>query len=292
QLLTSSVVMVKPSRSGADIETVTAADLCKKYGIENPMQFKDILALWGDSSDNIPGVPGIGEKTAAKLIAKYGSIEEIYKHIDELSKGQREKLLENREQLDLARILVEIKTDVPVDIDFDKLARAQPNAEELKKLFEELEFRSLSRDIFGDAKTQSKPKPIQTSLFGDDVFAKPITEHSLNTIDDVKHDYRLVDSDKEIDELVRMLSATDEFCFDTETTGLEHHTSKLVGISFSIEPHTAWFVPIPADDHKANEIVNRFKPVFEDENIAKVGQNIKFDLLMLKYYGIELRGKL
>lgn len=292
QLLTSNVVMVKPSRSGADIETVTADDICKKYGIENPMQFKDILALWGDSSDNIPGVPGIGEKTATKLIAKYGSIEEIYKNIDELSKGQREKMLENREQLDLARILVEIKTDVPVDIDFDKLARAQPDAEELKKLFEELEFRSLSRDIFGETKTQSKPKPIQTSLFGDNNFEKPITEHSLNTIDDVKHDYRLVDSDKEIDELVRMLSAADEFSFDTETTGLEHHTSKLVGISFSIEPHRAWYVPIPADDDKANEIVNRLKPVFEDESIAKVGQNIKFDLLILKYYGIELRGKL
>ncbi|MDY0199431.1 MAG: 5'-3' exonuclease H3TH domain-containing protein, partial [Tenuifilaceae bacterium] len=144
QLLTSKVVMVKPSRSGADIETVTANDLCKKYGIENPMQFKDILALWGDSSDNIPGVPGIGEKTAAKLIAQYGSIEEIYKNIEQLSKGQQEKLIENREQLDLARILVEIKLDVPIDIDFDALARAQPNAEELKKLLEELEFRSLS----------------------------------------------------------------------------------------------------------------------------------------------------
>lgn len=292
QLLTSKVVMVKPSRSGADIETVTAADICKKYGIENPMQFKDILALWGDASDNIPGVPGIGEKTAAKLISQYGSIEEIYKNIDQLSKGQQEKLLENREQLDLARVLVEIKLDVPFDIDFDKLARAQPNAVELKKLLEELEFRSLSRDIFGEVQPQSKPKPIQTSLFGDDDFAKPLVEHSLKTINDVKYNYQLVDSDRDIDELVQRLSNTKEFCFDTETTGLEHHTSKLVGISFSIEPLTAWYVPIPADDDRANKIVNRFKPVFEDENIAKVGQNIKFDLLMLKYYGIELRGKL
>ena len=292
QLLTSKVIMVKPSRSGADIETVTAADICKKYGIENPMQFKDILALWGDASDNIPGVPGIGEKTAAKLISQYGSIEEIYKNIDQLSKGQQEKLLENREQLDLARVLVEIKLDVPVDIDFDKLARAQPNAEELKKLLEELEFRSLSRDIFGEAQPQSKPKPIQTSLFGDDDFPQALNVPSLKTIDDVKHDYRLVDTDKEIEELVRMLSATNEFCFDTETTGLEHHTSKLVGISFSVEPHTAWYVPIPADDAKANAILSRFKPVFENESIAKIGQNIKFDLLMLKYYGIELRGKL
>ncbi|MDY0202423.1 MAG: DNA polymerase I, partial [Tenuifilaceae bacterium] len=190
------------------------------------------------------------------------------------------------------RILVEIKLDVPIDIDFDALARAQPNAEELKKLLEELEFRSLSRDIFGDNTPQSKPKPIQTSLFGDDELAKPITEPSLNTIDDVKHDYRLIEDDKAIDKFVQLLSAAKEFCFDTETTGLEHHTSKLVGISFSIEPHTAWYVPIPADDDKANEVVNRFKSVFEDENIAKIGQNVKFDLLMLKYYGIELRGKL
>ena len=292
QLLTSKVVMVKPSRSGADIETVTANDICKKYGIENPMQFKDILALWGDSSDNIPGVPGIGEKTAAKLITQYGSIEGIYENIDQLSKKQCEKLLENREQLDLARTLVEIKLDVPIEIDFDGLKRAQPNTEELKRLLEELEFRSLSRDIFGETKPQSKPKPMQTSLFGNEEFTKSISEPSLNTIDNVKHDYRLVESDKDIDELVQLISAANEFCFDTETTGLEHHTSKLVGISFSIEPHTAWYVPIPADDNKANEIVNRFKPVFEDENIAKIGQNIKFDLLMLKSYGIELQGKL
>ena len=292
QLLTDRVVMVKPSRSGADIETVTAEVFCKGYGINNPMQFKDILALWGDSSDNIPGVPGIGEKTAAKLIAQYGSIEGVYNNIDKLPKGQQEKLIENKQQLELARILVEIKTDVPVDIDLDALQRALPNAEALKKLFDELEFRSLSREVFGEVKPQEKPKPIQTSLFGDEDFALPTTQSAFITINDVQHEYLLLEKDDEIDTLINRLSSVSEFCFDTETTGLEHHTSKLVGLSFSIEPQKAWYVPFPSDDTKARELINRFKPIFENENISKVGQNIKFDLLMLKYYGVELKGKL
>lgn len=292
QLLSDKVIMVKPSRSGADIEMVTAEDFCKGYGIAQPSQFKDILALWGDTSDNIPGVPGIGEKTAAKLIAQYGSIEGIFDNIDKLPKGQQDKLLENREQLELARILVEIKTDVPVDIDLDALQRSQPNADELKKLFDDLEFRSLSRDIFGEVKPQEKPKPIQTSLFGDEDFALPVTQSLLKTINDVQYEYLLVDNDKEIGELIKKLSGVNEFSFDTETTGLEHHTSKLVGISFSIETQKAWYVPFPIDDAKAKELLNRFKPIFENENINKVGQNIKFDLLMLKNYGVDLKGNL
>jgi DNA polymerase-1 len=292
QLLTEKVIMVKPSRSGADIETVTADDFCKGYGITNPMQFKDILALWGDTSDNIPGVPGIGEKTAAKLISQYGSIEEIYRNIDKLSPAQREKLLENRAQLDLARILVEIKTDVPVEIDFDALKRADPKTEELKKLFEDLEFRTLTREVFGEFKQPEKPKLIQTSLFGEMDFAAPAPQQYLKTINDVNYDYKLVDSIDDIEKLVAQLSSVKEFCFDTETTGLEHHTSKLVGLSFSFEPLKAWYVPIPNDDTKARAILELFRPLFENDQIAKIGQNIKFDLLMLKYYGIELKGTL
>lgn len=292
QLLTEKVVMVKPSRSGADIETVTADQFCKGYGIKSPMQFKDILALWGDSSDNIPGVPGIGEKTAAKLISEYGSIEEIYNNIDKLSKGQRDKLLEFKTQLEMARVLVEIKTDVPIDIDFEKLARTQPNAMELKRMLDELEFRSLSRDIFGESNVQEKPKPVQTSLFGDEDFAQPKSISPFITIKDVNPSYHLVEDESQISELVTQLSKVDEFCFDTETTGLEHHTSKLVGLAFSFKKHEAWYVPIPHEEGKAHGMVNRFKAIFENEAIAKVGQNIKFDLLMLKYYGIELRGKL
>lgn len=292
QLLTDKVVMIKPTRSGADIETVTAADFCKKYGIDNPMQFKDILALWGDTSDNIPGVPGIGEKTAAKLISQFGSIEDIYKNIDQLSKAQQEKLIENKDQLDMARVLVEIKTDVPVDIDFEILKRCEPNSDELKKLFDELEFRTLSREVFGEVIQPEKPKTFQTSLFGDDDFASAPTSPSLKTINDVKHEYLLVESDEDIDKLIKNLSSVSEFCFDTETTGLEHHTSKLVGLSFSVEALKAWYVPFPTDDTKAKNLLNRFKPLFENDAIAKVGQNIKFDLLMLKYYGVELKGQL
>lgn len=295
QLLTPNVVMVKPSRSGADMERVTADDLCEKYGIENPGQFKDILALWGDSSDNIPGVPGIGEKTAAKLIREYGSIEGIYENIDKLSKGQREKLLENREQLDLARVLVEIKTDVPVEINLKELELTQPNADELKRLFDELEFRSLGTELFGvSEQPQKTSEAVQTSLFGQEEFSGMETQADspYKTLDDVNYTYTLVEADAETDALIEKLLNVDEFAFDTETTGLEHHTSKLVGISFSIKTHEAWYVPIPADDKQAVEIVAKFKPLFEHSGIAKVGQNIKFDMLMLMNYGIELKGQL
>lgn len=291
QLLTDNVIMVKPSRSGADIETVTAEAFCKKYGIKEPTQFKDILALWGDTSDNIPGVPGIGEKTAAKLISQYGSIEAIYENIDELSKGQKQKLLDNKEQLEIARKLVEIKTDVPVQIDLDALKRQQPNPEELKKLFDELEFRTLARDVFGGTQ-QEKPKTVQTTLFGDEDFAELPTNPVFKTIKDIEPDYLLVDKDEDIDKLIKELSSVSEFSFDTETTGLEHHTSQLVGLSFSVNPEKAWYLPIPAEEQEAKAILSKFKPIFEKKDISKIGQNIKFDLLMLKYYGIELKGKL
>jgi DNA polymerase I len=292
QLLTEKVIMVKPSRSGADIETVTAENFCKMYGITNPMQFKDILALWGDTSDNIPGVPGIGEKTAAKLISQYQSIEGIFENIEKLSKAQQEKLIENKTQLDMARVLVEIKTDVPIDINFDQLKRSEPNTEVLKALFDLYEFRTLSREVFGETTQPEKPKTFQTSLFGDSDFETPPTQPSFITINDIDCNYLLVDNENDIENLIKTLSSVKEFCFDTETTGLEHHTSKLVGVSFSIEKHMAWYVPFPTDEVKATELLRKFQPVFENEAIAKVGQNIKFDLLMLKYYGVNLKGKL
>jgi DNA polymerase-1 len=292
QLLTDKVRIVKPSRSGADIVEVTAEGFCKDYGIKHPSQFKDILALWGDTSDNIPGVPGIGEKTASALISKYESIENIYHNIGELSKSQQEKLIANREQLDMARVLVEIKTDVPVELDFDSFERSDPKTDNLKKLFDELEFRSLTREVFGEAKVTEKPKPIQGSLFGDDDFEPQPQQTSLKTIADFNKNYVLVDNPQATSELIKSLSAVKEFCFDTETTGLEHHTSELVGISFAIKPHEAWYVPIPASREKANELLDNFKPLFENESMGKVGQNIKFDLLMLKSYGIKLRGRL
>ncbi len=291
QLLTDKVKIVKPSRSGADIVEVTAKEFCEGYGIKNPMQFKDILALWGDNSDNIPGVPGIGEKTASALISKYESIENIYQNISELSKSQQEKLLANREQLNMARVLVEIKTDVPVEFNVESFKRTEPNTMELKQILEELEFRSIAKDIFGEAKVE-KPKPIQASLFDNEQFAQPFQQVSLKTILDVKKEYMLVDSIDGVNKLAEKLLGCKEFCFDTETTGLEHHTSELVGLSFSIKPSEGWYVPIPPHRDKASEILSILKPAFENENIDKVGQNMKFDLLMLKSYGIEVRGKL
>lgn len=291
QLLTERVTILKPLRSGAGIETITASIFCKEYGIKHPKQFRDILALWGDTSDNIPGVPGIGEKTAAKLISQFETIESIYENIHMLGKSQQAKLQEYRQQLQMARILVEIKTDVPISVDLDSLVRAQPNPQATQAILDELEFRSLKAEILSQAKSEVKG-PVQTVLFSEGATPSGSKSSSLKSINDSAHEYIIVQSDEEIDLLVRELSLAKEVCFDTETTGLDPHTAQLVGVSFAIKPHRAWYVPFPKDQVKAKELLSRFSPILEGEGIEKVGQNIKFDLLVIKSYGLELRGRL
>jgi DNA polymerase-1 len=178
-----------------------------------------------------------------------------------------------------------------VDLDFESFQRTEPNAPELKKMLEDLEFRSITKEIFGEAKAE-KPRPIQASLFDNEAFAPQMQQTALKTIADVKKDYKLTASMEEISSLVKLLQGSNEFCFDTETTGLEHHTSELVGISFSVKPNEAWYIPMPPNRNEAMEILNLLKPAFENDKIAKVGQNVKFDLLILKSYGVEVRGKL
>ncbi|KAF5080461.1 DNA polymerase I [anaerobic digester metagenome] len=289
QLLSDNITVVKPGRSGSDIETVTKELFCKEYGITAPDQFIDILALWGDKSDNIPGVPGIGEKTAAKLISQYGTIDAIIENIDKLSKAQKENILANKEQLYLARTLTTIKIDIDLELHADELIRKEYDKPKLKAILEEMEFKSLLKELVEEPKPVA-PTAVQGNLFGFDDTVKPAVQSDYLTIADKKVDYRVMANPDQRKELIETLSSAKEICFDTETTGLDPITSTLVGLSFAIKEGTAWYVPIPSNQQEAQSILNEFKPIFENEGITKIGQNIKFDLLMLRAYGVTLKG--
>lgn len=289
QLLSDNITVVKPGRSGGDIETVTKELFCKEYGITAPDQFIDILALWGDKSDNIPGVPGIGEKTAAKLISQYGTIDAIIENIDKLSKAQKENILANKEQLYLARTLTTIKIDIDLELHADELIRKEYDKPKLKAILEEMEFKSLLKELVEEPKPVA-PTAVQGNLFGFDDTVKPAVQSDYLTIADKKVDYRVMANPDQRKELIATLSSAKEICFDTETTGLDPITSTLVGLSFAVKEGTAWYVPIPSNQQEAQSILNEFKPIFENEGITKIGQNIKFDLLMLRAYGVTLKG--
>lgn len=289
QLLSDNITVVKPGRSGSDIETVTKELFCKEYGITTPDQFIDILALWGDKSDNIPGVPGIGEKTAAKLISQYGTIDAIIENIDKLSKAQKENILANKEQLYLARTLTTIKIDIDLELHADELIRKEYDKPKLKAILEEMEFKSLLKELVEEPKPVA-PTAVQGNLFGFDDTVKPAVQSDYLTIADKKVDYRVMANPDQRKELIATLSSAKEICFDTETTGLDPITSTLVGLSFAVKEGTAWYVPIPSNQQEAQSILNEFKPIFENEGITKIGQNIKFDLLMLRAYGVTLKG--
>lgn len=294
QLLTENVKIVKPGKGGNDIETITAEAFCADYKIEKPIQFIDILALWGDTSDNVPGVKGIGEKTAAELISKYGSIDNLLLNTDKLSKAQRANIEASIEQLKLSRTLVTIKTDLDLNINLDDFERREPNFEEYKKMLEELEFRSMLKDL--PSKTEKaeikKETFIQGNLFGEVAEQASAPSHNLKTLYDFTYDYKVASTQQERADLIDELSKSSEFAFDSETTGLDLFASQIVGLSFATAPFKAWYVPIPANQDEAKSIILEFKEILEDVNKPKVGQNIKFDLLMLKNYNIDLKGSL
>jgi len=292
QLLSQNVRIIKPGKGGGEMETITAETFCNNYKINTPSQFIDILALWGDVSDNIPGVKGIGEKTAADLISKFGSIDNILLNTDKLSKAQKTNIESSKEQLMLSRTLVTIKTDLELNIDFNSFERKEPKAEEYRKILEELEFRSLLKEI---APKTDKPEPkrdtfVQGNLFGDSAPIATEPGHNLKTLYDFSYNYNVAASSGERKELIEELKKAKEFAFDSETTGLDLFSAQLVGLSFATAPFKAWYVPIPADQTEAMGIVLEFKEILEDIEKTKIGQNIKFDMLMLKNYGINLKG--
>lgn len=294
QLVGEHVFMYRPKYGDKDFEVMGVEEVKAKFDIQSPLQVIDMLGLMGDTADNIPGCPGVGEKTAQKLIAQFGSIENLLAHTDELKGAIKKKVEENKEQITFSKFLATIKTDVPIALDMEALKREEPDEEELRRLFEMLEFRSLiDRVIKTEKKAPSSPAA-QPDLFG--FFAEEDTADAKNSIltrlEDLSYDYQLVDNKEKMAILAEKLLAQNFFSLDTETTGIDPITAELVGMSFSFAENQAFYVPVPANREEALTIVNIFKPAFENPDSLKIGQNIKYDLIMLANYGVTLKGKM
>ena len=302
QLVSDNIFLYKPGRMGNEVELLKKEDICATWGIKRVEQVVDMLGLQGDAVDNIPGVKGIGPKTAQILIEKYDSIEGIIENAAELPEKQRIQMLENKEIALLSKKLARIDTEVPIQFDSTVYQIDPINKELLTELFRELEFRSLAKKILGKdigaLENSDSDAPVQTDLFGN-VIEQPekkvsmaANAHLVNkTVENTPHKYHLVDNEDKMKGLVKLLSSQKEICFDTETTGLEIG-SELVGISFSIEAQEAYFVVFPDNQEKTKAYLELFRPLFENENIDKIGQNLKFDMLVLRWYGIEVKGRI
>ncbi|WP_321289588.1 DNA polymerase I [uncultured Sunxiuqinia sp.] len=289
QLVSENIFMYKPGRAGNDVEVWGVEEVKKKFEIERPEQVIDILGLMGDSSDNIPGCPGIGPKTAMKLISSYHSIDGIYEHIEELKGKQKENLVNFEEQVRLSRKLVEIIQDVPVVFDEKTLTKDEANIEELRNIYNELEFKTLAQKL--DApKQKADPSFEQGTLFGGSEGSEQVVRKDLVNLENTPHNYFLVENAMQRASLRAELSVQEEFCFDTETTGLDTHTAELACLSFAFKKGEAYCVTLPTKREEAQKIVEEFHLIFEDENVRKIGQNIKYDILMLKHYNVEVKG--
>ena len=289
QLVSPNIFMYKPARGGNKAEVWGVEEVCNRYKIKTPEQFIDILGLWGDAVDNIPGVPGIGEKTAAKLIGQFGSIENLLKNTHQLKGKLKENLEKYAEQALLSKQLATIQLDVPIPFEVDKLKLSRPNIEKLRELFEELEFRTFAKRLSNYLSVDS---PAETASETPDLFSSVDSEiPTIQTIETVPHQYQLINSMEEARQLAETLSKQPAFCFDTETTGIDANQAELVGISFSFKAHQAFYVPIPEAYHEAMKWVEIFKPVLESDSIEKIGQNIKFDISILRWYDVKVKGK-
>lgn len=294
QLVDENVLMFRPKYGDKEFDVLGTEEVKAKFGLSDPKQVIDYLGLMGDSSDNIPGCPGVGEKTAQKLIAQFGSIESLLERTDELKGALRKKVEENREMIKFSKFLATIKTDVPITLDMDALKREEPDEEKLRKLFEELEFRTLIQRILQKEKNVPKSQPQQPDLFGFFEGEGQETEKysTLKTLKDGEYSYKLVDSEEEREKLVDYLFTFKSVSLDTETTSTEAINAELVGLSFAVKANEAFYVPIPADREEALKILSKFKPLYEAEEITKIGQNIKYDIEVLANYDIEVKGKM
>ena len=294
QLVSEHVFMYRPKYGDKDFDIMGVDEVKEKFNIESPAQVIDMLGLMGDTADNIPGCPGVGEKTAQKLIAQFGSIENLLAHTNELKGAIKKKVEENEEQIRFSKFLATIKTDVPVELDMETLKRREPDEKELRRIFEQLEFRTLIERVLNGEKKPAPATPAQPDLFG--FFTDNGTEETKNSnltrLDNLHYDYQLVDNEEKMRDLFQKLITTQVLSLDTETTGTDPISAELVGMSFSFEENQAFYVPVPPDGEEAQKIVNIFKPVFENEKTVKVGQNIKYDLLVLENYGVTLKGKM
>ena len=291
QLVTEHANIYRP-RHGGGYEVMGPKEVCEKYGITTPLQVIDLLALMGDSADNFPGCPGVGEKTAAKLIADFGSVEQLLARTDELKGALQKKVVEHVDDIKMSYFLATIKTDVPIELNMDELKLVEPDNEKLRQLFTELEFKQLADKILKKPQKASIPANGQLDLFAEfpadgSLFTENTSFESLKT---VTHDYKLVENEEEMQKIRDYFLTNEILSLDTETTSTSSIDAELVGLSFAVKEFEAFYVPIPAEREKALQIVNIFKTVYENPKILKVGQNLKYDLEVLRNYNIQLQG--
>ena len=319
QLVSDKVKIYKPAKSGNDAEVWGVKEVCDNWQIKYVWQVVDMLAMQGDAVDNIPGFPGIGPKTAATLLAQYETLENVIAHADDL-KGKQQDIIKNfAEQAMLSKMLAKIETEVPIQFDDEAYKLSAYNNEKLAEIFKDLEFRKIAEDIFGtdaidengdrkqktinaaqgnlfsdtnDYVPQSSQRKIETSLHVGMSPHPPIAAHSVadKNIANTPHNYILIDSDEAIEELITLLKAHSPISYDSETTGIDANNAQLVGLSFAVKPTEAYYIPVPEDQVKAQAIIEKFRIIFEDEKILKIGQNIKYDALVLRYYNVKLAG--
>lgn len=331
QLVSSNIFMFKPRKSGEKPEILGVREINDLFQIKDPLQVIDIMALWGDSSDNVPGAPGIGEKTAKKLISEYGTLENLFENTPSLKGKQQETILNFKDQIILSRKLVTIDINVPFKFSQEEFELKSPDKDKLKKIFQELEFRTIAERILGSNKIQNVEKPSGKSKGQEEQAIKERREKSIlsqsnrtekaetgpetttkqgllfnaeteasgefstgdiKTIKTTEHKYHICDSLEKISELSDLLKKLDAFCFDTETTDINPINALLVGMSFSFKPFEAYYVPFPADKKQALECLKILIPLFENEKILKVGQNIKYDLQVLNNYNVRVKGRI
>lgn len=291
QLVGGNVVMYRP-RHGGGYETLDADGVCRKYGIERTAQVIDLLGLMGDAADNIPGCPGVGEKTAVKLLAQFGSIDSLLERTAELKGALKKKVEENAEQIRFSKFLATIRTDVPVSLDLDALRVTDPDTAELRRIFAELEFKTLSDKFLNKSENFKNNANGQLDLFAENPTDGQVgaENSSLRALNDTPHTYKLIDNEEDMKKIRDFFMTKSFLSLDTETTSTNAIDAELVGLSFSATENEAFYVPVPADRQQAQNIVNIFKPVYESPSILKIGQNIKYDLEVLMNYGVRLAG--
>ena len=301
QLVRPSITMCRPSSGKSGLEKLDVEAVCEKYGLAHPTQVIDMLALMGDAADNIPGCPGVGPKTAVKLLAEFENVEQLIENVEQLKGSLRQKVSDHVEDIRNSKFLATIVTDVPINLDLDAMKRREPNKEKLKNIFEACEFRTFIQRFLGEspnAKTNAVEEPDLFAPQGTENGAEPgnlstnYTQSSQKTLQDIDHQYVLIGNLNDAKELCRNLLTFSVVSFDTETTNIEAMSAELVGMSFAIEGNRAWYVAVPSNTAEAQQYVDAFRPFFENEGQIKVGQNLKYDLTVLSHYGVEVKGEL
>lgn len=293
QLVGPNVFMYRP-RHGGGYEIMGEKEVIDKYGIASPSQVVDLLALMGDTADNFPGCPGVGEKTASKLVQEFGSIDALLHHTDQLKGKMREKVEQATDDIRMSHFLATIRTDVPIALNLEELKVTEPDEEKLRTLFAELEFKALAAKILKKSENKPKTDNAQPDLFGDfPTESQETAENSrFSTLKTTPHDYQLIEDEAVMRKICDFFRTKKNLSLDTETTSTDAISAELVGLSFAVEENQAFYVPVPAGRDAAQKIVDIFKPLYEDPDILKIGQNIKYDYEVLRRYGVELRGRM